>query len=253
MMRRRRQPDEPFLCQERGEVSLHFGMSALQSRMRAAEPKRLVLDYTRAMMSFVLLHPRPEHVVMIGLGGGSLAKYCHAHLAHSRFTAVEIHPDVIAMRGAFAVPADDQRFAVVQADGAVWIRENQQSCDVLLLDGFDSDGLPETLSSQEFYDACARALRPGGVLVSNLWAPEFRREQAIARMRAAFESGVATMSAEQGENTIALARRAAGWPAQERLFERARELAAEHELDLQAAARRLAMALQGAPVEPDSC
>ena len=253
MMRRRRRPDEPFLCQERGEVSLHFGMSALHSRMRSAEPNRLVLDYTRAMMAFVLLQPHPEHVVMIGLGGGSLAKYCHAHLPGSRFTAVEINPDVIAMRGAFAVPPDDERFAVVQADGALWIREHEQSCDVLLLDGFDSAGLPESLSSQEFYEACARALRPGGVLVCNLWAPESRRDEAIRRMRAAFDSGVAAMSAEQGENTIVFARRATGWPSQQRLFERARELEGEHALDLQAAARRLAMALAGAPVDTDSC
>ncbi len=253
MMRRRRRPDEPFLCQERGEVSLHFGMSALQSRMRSADPTQLVLDYTRAMMAFVLVLPWPEHVVMIGLGGGSLAKYCHAHLPGSRFTAVEINPEVIAMRGAFAVPPDDERFAVVQADGAAWIREHAQSCDVLLLDGFDSAGLPESLTSQEFYEACARALRPGGLLVSNLWAPQSRRDEAIRRMRAAFESGVAAMSAEQGENTIALARRAAGWPSQERLFQRARELEPEHALDLQAAARRLAMSLQGAPVETDRC
>lgn len=245
-MRRRRRPDEPFVCQERGEISLHFGMSALQSRMRSAEPERLVLDYTRAMMSFVLLQPRPADIVMIGLGGGSLAKYCHAHLPQSRFTAVEIHPDVIAMRELFAVPADDERFAVVQADGASWVREHAQCCDVLLLDGFDADGLPDALSSQDFYDACARALRPQGVLVSNLWAPVYRRDEVIVRMRAAFESGVAAMSAEQGENTVALARRAATWPDHDGLHRRARELAPQHALDLEAAARRLDLALQGA-------
>lgn len=251
-MRRRGRSDEPFLCERGGEVSLHFGMSALQSRMRRSDPARLVLDYTRALMSFVLLQPQPEHIVMIGLGGGSIAKYCYVHLPRSRFTAVEINPDVIAMRGQFAVPADDARFRVLQADGAQWVRDNPQSCDVLLLDGFDAGGLPAALSSQEFYDACAQALRPGGVLASNVWAPPARREAAIQRMRASFESGVATLSAEQGENTIALARRAAAWPQPSLLHRRARELASEHALDLEAAARSLQASLQGASFEPDT-
>lgn len=249
-MRRRRRPDTPFVCEQRGEVSLHFGMSALQSRMRRSDPARLVLDYTRALMSFVLLAPQPEHVVMIGLGGGSIAKYCYAHLPLSRFTAVEINPEVIAMRGQFAVPADDARFRVVEADGAQWVREHAQSCDVLLLDGFDAGGLPDALSSQEFYDACAQALRPGGVLASNIWAPAARRDAVIQRMRASFDSGVAALSAEQGENTIALARRAPAWPQPALLHQRARELAPLHALDLEAAARKLELALQGAAFEP---
>lgn len=252
LTRRRRRSDEPFVCEQRGEVSLHFGMSALQSRMRRSDPTRLLLDYTRAVMSFVLLQPRPEHIVMIGLGGGSIAKYCYAHLPESRFTAVEINPDVIAMRGQFAVPADDRRFSVVEADGAQWVREHAQSCDVLVLDGFDSGGLPDALSSEDFLEACARALRPGGVLVSNIWAPDVKRDMVVKRMRATFESGVATISAEQGENTIALARRAAAWPHPRVLHRRARELAAQHALDLEGTARKLELALQGASFEPDS-
>lgn len=244
MLRRRQR--KPFVCEEKGQVSLHFGMAALQSRMLAADPERLVLDYTRAMMSFVLIEPEPAQVVMIGLGGGSLAKYCHAHLPRCRFTAVEIDPEVIAMRSVFAIPPNGERFEVVQSDGAQWIGAHPQSCDVLLLDGFDPGGLPEALSSQAFYDACARALRPRGVLVQNIWAPPHKRELVIERMRASFDSGVAAFDAEHGENTIALARRAPSWPDPQSLYRRARDLAAGHSVDLQALARRLDMALQGA-------
>ncbi len=253
MLRRRlRRQARPFLCQERGEVSLHFGMQALQSRMLAADPNRLVLDYTRAVMSFLLVHPEPRHIVMIGLGGGSLAKYCHAYLPRARFTAVEINPEVIAMRGLFAVPPDDERFAVVEGDGMQWVREHPDGCDVLLLDGFDSGGLPDALSSQQFYDDCARALCPGGILVSNLWAPPRKRDLAIERLRASFESGVVTLDAEQGENTVVLARRAPSWPTPDLLHRRARELAPQHALDLQAAARRLEDALLGARLDDDT-
>ena len=36
---------------------------------------------------------------MIGLGGGSLVRFCHRHLPHSRMTVVEINPAVVALRG----------------------------------------------------------------------------------------------------------------------------------------------------------
>ncbi len=233
----------PFVCQERGEVSMHFGMGAVQSRMRVSKPDVLVLDYTRAMMSFLLFNPAPRHVLMLGLGGGSLAKYCHAHLPDTRFTAVEINPEVISMRELFSIPPDDDRLHIACADGAVWVPSHPQSCDVLMLDGFGPDGLPPTLSSQDFYDACADALEPGGVLVANIWAGPVVREAALGRLRHSFESGVVTLPAEEGENLIAFARRDAPMPDADTLRARARALDAAHPIGLALNAQRLAAAL----------
>jgi spermidine synthase len=234
----------PFVFQERGEVSLHFGMGAVQSRMRVAAPDKLVLDYTRSMMAFLLLNPRPRRIVMLGLGGGSLAKYCHANLPQTAFTTLEISPEVIALREFFSIPRDDERFEVICADGAAWLREHPACCDVLMLDGFDTDGLPEALSSQDFFDACAEALQPGGVLVSNLWARASLREAIVERLRRSFESGVLTLLAEDGENTIALACRGE-MPTPRQLRERARELGPLHPVDLEISATALAQALGG--------
>jgi spermidine synthase len=55
---------------------MHFTSLATQSAMSLSEPDALIAQYTRKMMSFLLFNPDPKHIVMIGLGGGSLAKYC---------------------------------------------------------------------------------------------------------------------------------------------------------------------------------
>ena len=243
MKRPRHQPGQPFICQDRGEVSLHFAMATVQSRMRVAAPDKLVLDYTRSMMAFLLFAPDPAHIVMVGLGGGSLAKYCHAKLPHTHFTALEISPEVIAMRELFSIPPDDERLRIVCTDGAVWIRDNPASCDVLMLDGFDAQGLPPALCSQSFFDDCAAALQPGGVLVSNIWAKDTLREAIIDRLRCSFDGAVLTLLAEDGENTIALASRLAAPPSAATLRERARQLADLHPVDLDASAAKLAQAL----------
>jgi hypothetical protein len=51
----------------------------------------LELEYTRGMMAFLLFQRMPRDIALIGLGGGSLAKYIHRHLPDSRLTALEIN------------------------------------------------------------------------------------------------------------------------------------------------------------------
>ena len=59
--------------------SLHFGTPARQSSMALDAPDRLQLPYTQAMMAFLLFQPQPEAVLMVGLGGGSMAKFLLRH------------------------------------------------------------------------------------------------------------------------------------------------------------------------------
>ena len=67
--------------------------------MRRADPCALDLDYTRTMMACLMLRPRPASMLMVGLGGGSLAKYWHRWLPAADVSVVEINPHVIAMDG----------------------------------------------------------------------------------------------------------------------------------------------------------
>ena len=75
-------------------VSLSFESSLIQSCMRLDAPDELVLDYTKAMMGFLLFNPAPSRVLMIGLGGGSMLKYMHSHLPAADITVVEINQAV---------------------------------------------------------------------------------------------------------------------------------------------------------------
>jgi spermidine synthase len=86
--------------------------------MQFQNPHALALEYTRTMMGFLLFNPEPQNIAMLGLGGGSLAKFCYRYLPQSRIQVVEINPQVIALRDEFHVPPDDKRFGVVRGDGA---------------------------------------------------------------------------------------------------------------------------------------
>ena len=194
------------VTEERGMRVLHLGSRAIQSAMRITRPWDLELAYTRAMMGFLMFNSTPQEVLMIGLGGGSLAKFLRKQRPQTRITAVEIDPRVIAAaRAHFELPPDDATLAVIEADGALYVRQHPASADVILLDGFDSGNQVEALATQTFYAACRRALRPGGVLVVNLWGRDSEFAEYFARLARAFDGEVGWISVQYKTNIIVFA------------------------------------------------
>jgi len=151
---------------------------------------------------------------MIGLGGGSLAKFIRKQRPQTRITAVEIDPQVIAAaRTHFELPPDDDTLSVIEADGALYVRQHPASADVILLDGFDAGNQVEALATQTFYAACRRVLRPGGVLVVNLWGRDGDFAEYFARLTRAFDGEVGWISVQNKTNVIVFAFAEPGAPA----------------------------------------
>lgn len=174
--------------------------------MRVSRPWDLELAYTRAMMAYLLFHPTPDAVLMVGLGGGSLAKFIRKHRPVTRMTAVEIDDRVIAAaRAHFELPPDDATLQVIEADGALYMRQHPASADIILLDGFDGGNQVEALATETFYAACRRALQPGGILVVNLWGRDTNFTEYFARLVRAFEGEVAWLSIMGKTNVVVFA------------------------------------------------
>jgi spermidine synthase len=215
-------PSPPLVRTRRGRRTLEFAPGDIQSEMLLARPDALVLAYQRAMMGFVLFAPAPRHIVMVGLGGGSLAKFCHRHFPAAHVTVIEVRADVIALRDAFHVPPDGGRFAVVHADAADWLAAHPGAADVLLVDGFDARGLPSRLADAPFYADCRRALRPGGVLVANVFTYDPRYPEVMDALDRAFAGRTCWFDKVAGNNRIVYALHDPAGPAAHRMAQLAR-------------------------------
>lgn len=197
--------ESPRLHTNRQTVSLSFETSLIQSCMRLEAPDELVLDYTRAMMGFLLFEPAPASVLMIGLGGGSMLKYLHRHLPAADLTTVEINPGVIELRDDFHIPPDSERLRIICADGAAFMAGPPRTYDLILVDGFDGNGLPEVLCSRRFYQHCRASLAPQGMLVANVQADTTQTLEITRRLSHAFRACVITVESDEGGNEIAFA------------------------------------------------
>ena len=194
-----------FVRTEGDFVSLYFAPGSVQSRMSITRPFALELPYTRTMMAFLLAQGNPQHILMVGLGGGSLAKFCHRHLPEARITVVEIDPDVIALRQDFQVPEDSARFTVVCADAADYLRQTTLVFDAILVDGFDVHGQAAALTGRRFFEDCFRALCPQGILVTNLDADHPAHAVFVDRVEQVFAGHVLGMDVPERSNHVLFA------------------------------------------------
>jgi spermidine synthase len=136
------------------------------------------------MMAHVplLAHGHAKQVLIVGGGDGGMLREVLKHQSVEQVTMVEIDGAVIDMaktylpkhsQGAF----DDPRANIVIADGMDFVRDTEQTFDVIISDSTDPIGPGEILFTNDFYAQCKRILNPGGVVVTQNGVPFFQLDE----------------------------------------------------------------------------
>ncbi|MEN9912433.1 MAG: hypothetical protein RI956_877 [Pseudomonadota bacterium] len=170
--------DEVNISEFDGVRYLHLGYTPwIQGAMRIARPWKLEIEYTRNMMMWqtqvIERELTTQYIVQLGLGAGSLTKYCYRTYPNACITAVELNPKVIAAcRQFFRLMPNDSRLSVVQANANDWVNDtaHHNSVDVLQVDLYDAKAQGPVLDSIEFYQACRACLTPQGIMTVNLFS-----------------------------------------------------------------------------------
>jgi len=222
----------PFVIDDGKVRRLHFSLKLVQSEMRLDAPDTLAIAYTRAMLGFLLFHPIPKHVLIVGLGGGSLTKYCYRKLARSRITTVELMEGVIACRDWFLLPPDDERLKIIQADAADYFAGEADGADAILLDAYDEEGVAPQLCTRAFYTNVRRHLKPRGLLVANISGHSLTAETHVELIDEVFNGRMVVVDVMSDGNRIVYAFNEPAFPPPwTRLARSARELEASHPVE----------------------
>ncbi|WP_459863337.1 spermine/spermidine synthase domain-containing protein [Endothiovibrio diazotrophicus] len=207
--------------------SLHFGTAARQSAMSLYEPDYLLLSYTRAMVAPLLFVEAPRRVLLVGLGGGSVAKFLLRHYPQCHIEAVELRPEVVgAARRWFDLPTPPN-LEISIGDGAEFLfRADDGGYDLILIDAYDHAGMAPGLGEGDVLAAAARALRAGGAFSLNAWSAEHALFDKVERaLLHHFERRVLRLPVTEKGNVILIGLdNALGLSAAGRLKRRAAEL-----------------------------
>lgn len=151
--------------------------------------KRMVLNYTRMMMTSLFVQPDPQRILIIGLGGGTLPMALADLLPRARIDNVEIDPAVIRVAEAYFGFKPSDRVQVHQADGRAYVEQavrDGKQYDLILLDAFDYTYIPKHLTTQEFLRSVKALLAPQGVLAANTFSSSDFYDQETATYASVF-------------------------------------------------------------------
>lgn len=159
--------------------------------MWRSDPVSLFLPYSQMMMAALALPPKPERGLILGHGGGSLAKWLARHWPELELDVVEVDPSVVRAAEAFFDYAPPPVHHVHVRDARVFLRETEGRYDVIWVDVFARHLIPFHLTTREFFEELRARLKPDGVLAVNLSStgdgPDQKRALAVvATIRSVF-------------------------------------------------------------------
>jgi spermidine synthase len=183
---------------------------ALQSCMYKADHDRLVFDYAKAVMAGQLAMPKPKRILVLGMGGGSIPRVYRRLYPNVPIDVVEIDEAVVQVAAQWFDFQAGGNLKVHIKDGRQFVKQAGvfgQTYDLILLDAFNGDYIPEHMMSKEFLEECKKILAPNGVLVANTFSASRLYESESATYAAVFGKFI-NLKRDDG-NRIILARNGA--------------------------------------------
>lgn len=142
-----------------------------QSAVRLGHPEELTFAYTKsAFAALAFLERPPEDVLFVGLGGGSMPMYLRLVDPQVNMDIAEIDPEVARVAGEYLGFKPDQRMRVAVMDGRMFLKRHDKRYDLIFLDAYNDHAVPFHLTTREFLELVRSRLRPGGVVVGNIWS-----------------------------------------------------------------------------------
>lgn len=147
--------------------------TARQTCRSLDDPNQFVFSYTKMMMGALYLNPNPRKILIVGLGGGVLPTALAGMFPDAAIDIVEIDPAVVRVARQFFDFNPSQRVRVFEEDGRVFVKragKSGQRYDLVMLDAFDHEYIPEHLLTREFLLEVKTLLTADGVLVANTFS-----------------------------------------------------------------------------------
>jgi len=136
--------------------------------MWKADPVALFLPYSQLMVTSLALVPEPKRGLILGHGGGSLAKWLASRWPELELDVVEIDPAVVRMAEEYFSYHPPPQHHVHVRDARVFLNSTKRTYELIWVDAFARQMIPFHLTTVEFFAELRAHLAPNGVLAVNL-------------------------------------------------------------------------------------
>lgn len=109
-----------------------------------------------------------SEVLVLGFGLGSIVTILERNYPNKfAFTCIELDESVIYLASKYITPDIKSYLDIIQADATAFVQYTEEKYDLICVDLFIDDLIPEVAKSRIFLEDCAECLSPNGLLVSN--------------------------------------------------------------------------------------
>lgn len=138
-----------------------------QSKIARRRPHLPVHEYSRAML-LPIAFSRPQHVTILGLGGGVIANALLHLLPECQVHAVELREAVVEVAREYFYLSESPRLTITIEDArnAIAALPDGQT-DLILADMYSAERMSPTQVQQEFIKQCSRVLSDSGWISLN--------------------------------------------------------------------------------------
>ena len=153
------------------------------------EPNKLIFDYTQMMLAGLYLNPNPKRILVTGEGGGTVPTALQEMFPDAQIDLVEIDQAVDSVARNYFEFKPGPKMKVTISDGRVFVKRvmaQKPNYDLVLLDAFDADYIPEHMLTREFLQEVKSAMAPGGVIVANTFSNSALYDYESVTYRAVF-------------------------------------------------------------------
>lgn len=161
-----------------------------QTCMDLNDSKRIVFPYVRMIFAGLLVNPEPRSMLIIGLGGGTIPTALAELFPEVPMDVVEIDPAVVEVARQFFDYKERTGVTVHVLDARIYIKRAgllQKKYDMVILDAFTGDYIPEHLMTKEFLQETRTLLTESGVLVANTFSTSDLYDHESVTYAAVFE------------------------------------------------------------------
>ena len=179
---------------------------ARQTVVKPGDPDHLELPYARAIPAAFIYVEKPQRVLVVGLGGGTIPSFLHRRFPDLVIDAVELDPVVVEVAKSHMEFREDANLRAHVEDGRRFIERATHRYDIIFLDAFGADSVPYSLATREFLQSVRRALTPRGVVVGNIWSRVYNPlfDSMLRTYRAVFDE-VSVLDVITAGNQLVLA------------------------------------------------
>lgn len=165
-----------LVYEDSGTRCMCFTVRCSTGRQTCIYPRNvdhLALGYSEMMLSSLYVEPRPRSILIVGLGGGVLPRTLAKLVPGVNIEVVEIDPAVTRVAEKYFEFKQGPNIKVIEADGRVYVKRairEKKTYDIVMLDAFDHEYIPEHLLTREFLEEVKQLLHPGSLLVANTFS-----------------------------------------------------------------------------------